>query len=308
MRRLLFLPGAALFVIAAFACDDGSTSGSSSSGDPAFGTSSGQTSSGGSSSGNSSGDPKPEESFVVTTDETMEHGGRTRRYILSVPKDYDENKAYPLVVSFHGNPGTPDGMARGLPFDSVSKNEAVIAYPGAASGDWDIYTPNDWNADMYFIHALIEEIKGKLNIDGEKVYAFGYSGGGFFISHFACRFGGVFKAIAVNAGGGPDEEQMGYDQRPNGCYICPGGPIATLVTHGAEDTEVEPASGEFTAICYAATNGCGRSRSPSTPEPCETFDGCPEDKPVKQCIIPGLGHAIWRDAMKEAWAFFKSLP
>jgi polyhydroxybutyrate depolymerase len=310
MRKLLLLPGAALLLIAVFACDDGATDGSSSSGDPSFGTSSGQASSSGDgSSGNgSSGNSKPKETFVVATEETMEHGGRTRRYILAKPKDYDENKSYPLVLSFHGNPGTHDGMANGLPFDSASKGEAVIAYPAAASGDWDIYTPTDSNADMNFIRALVDEIKGKVNIDGDRVFAFGYSGGGFFITHFVCRFGGVFKAISVNAGGGPDEEQMGYDQRDNGCYICPGGPIATLVTHGANDTEVETASGEFTATCFASTNECGGSRSATTPEPCELYDGCPDDKPVKRCIIPGLGHGPWRDAMKEAWAFFESLP
>jgi polyhydroxybutyrate depolymerase len=309
MRKLL-LVGATLFVIAVFACNDDSTGSSSSSGDPGFGASGGQASSGEEiSPGNgSSGEPKPKEPYVVTTEETMEHGGKTRRYILAKPKDYDENKAYPLVLSFHGNPGTHTGMAEGLPFDSASKNEAVIAYPAAATGDWDIYTPTDSNADMYFIQALVEEIKGKLNIDGEKVFAFGYSGGGFFISHFACRFQGVFKAISINAGGGPDEAQMGYGKRENGCYICPGGPIATLVTHGADDTEVEPASGEFTATCFASTNECGDSRSPTTPQPCEKYDGCPDDKPVKRCIIPGLGHGPWADAMKEAWTFFKSLP
>ncbi|MBN9163151.1 MAG: hypothetical protein BGO98_36625 [Myxococcales bacterium 68-20] len=54
------------------------------------------------------------------TKETMSHGGRTRTYYLAIPTDYDANKSYPLVLSFHGNPGSAEGMSKGLPFDSVS--------------------------------------------------------------------------------------------------------------------------------------------------------------------------------------------
>ena len=101
---------------------------------------------------------------------------------------------------------------------------------------------------------------------------------------------------------------MGYGKHDNGCYVCPGGPVAILVTHGADDGEVVPESGEFTKTCYATTNGCGGSTSPTTPAPCETYDGCPADKPVKWCLIPGQGHGPWPNAVAEAWAFFQSLP
>lgn len=250
-------------------------------------------------------EPEPEpEPDVSITKETMTFGGRTRSYLLAMPRDDDARKRYPLVLSFHGNPGTAEGMASLLPFEAASKREAVIAYPQAETGDWDLYTPTDDNRDMSWIRALVGEIATKANIDEASVFGFGYSGGAFFITQMACRFAGFFKAISVNAGGGPSEARMGYAKRANGCYVCPGGPIPTLVTHGDADTAVEPDSGEFTSRCFASTNGCEATRSPASPSPCEQHDACPAEHPVKFCLIPGLGHTPWPAVIDEAWAFF----
>jgi len=48
---------------------------------------------------------------------------------------------------------------------------------------------------MNFIAALPDEIKTKANVDTTRVLGYGYSGGGFFLTQFTCRFGGIFKAI-----------------------------------------------------------------------------------------------------------------
>lgn len=243
---------------------------------------------------------------VDVTQETMTFAGATRTYLLARPRGA-AGGALPLVLSFHGNPGAAERMANGLPFDSASKRAAVIAYPQALDGNWDLYTPTERNKDMEWVRALVGEIATKASIDEARVFGFGYSGGGFFITQVACRFGGLFRAISVNAGGGPDEAQMGYAKRANGCYVCPGGPIPTLVTHGDADTAVEPGSGEFTANCFAATNGCEMTRSPSSPAPCQEHDACPAEQPVKFCLLPGLGHEPWAGAIDEAWSFFTAL-
>lgn len=315
MRMLLRrLAPAALLLAAIFACSDETSQAPKVAPPPSSKDDSGAppsptTNAGDGAAVSPDGAPPEPEIFVNVTNETFEFGGRTRTYLLAKPVDYDASKSYPLVLSFHGSPGLASDMAKFLPFDSVSKKEAVIAYPQAASESWDLYTVTDNNADMYFIEALPAEIKAnKANVDMSRIYGFGYSGGAFFITQFTCRFGGIFKAISVNSGGGPDEAQMGYDQHPNGCYVCPGGPIATIVTHGALDTEVEPASGDFTKACYATTNACGSSVSAATPAPCEQYDGCPAGKPVKWCLIPGQGHGIWDNAISESWTFFKSIP
>ena len=45
---------------------------------------------------------KLSESRVKTTTETFEHEGATRKYLLSVPLDYDASKKYPLYFWLHG--------------------------------------------------------------------------------------------------------------------------------------------------------------------------------------------------------------
>src|SRR5262245_50903358 len=82
-------------VLAVLACSSstpdstGNGSTSSSSGNP-------DTDGAASSSGGSSGTPDPGKTWVKTTTETFEHAGATRKYILSVPLDYDAGKKYPL--------------------------------------------------------------------------------------------------------------------------------------------------------------------------------------------------------------------
>ena len=274
-----------------------------------FGTSSsGGSGSGSSSSGSTSGQPPPP-TYVTVEEHAWSFGGRKRQFFLATPKSYAATKSYPLVVAFHGNPGVAQDMVRGYPFDPVSKEEAVIVYPSSADqGGWDIYSPTAENADMEFIKALPARVKELVNVDLARVFGFGYSGGGFFISHFKCRYAGVFKAISVNAGGGPDEEAQGYKKKSSGCFTCPGGPVPIIVTHGREDAEVEIGSGEFTAGCYAETNGCDDSVKATTPAPCELYEGCPTSAPVKRCFIPGQNHAPWGEALKEAWAFFEAQP
>jgi hypothetical protein len=84
--------------------------------------------------------------------------------------------------------------------------------------------------------------------------------------------------------------------------------IATLVTHGTADTNVEFSGGEYAAQYWSEHNGCSATTTASTPAPCETYDGCPADKPVKRCFIEGQGHPLWDQALTVEWAWFKALP
>jgi polyhydroxybutyrate depolymerase len=309
----LFAVGILVALIGSTGCSkSGSSSSSSGSSGTDPGTSSGNPSSsgGGTSGGATSGGPPPAPKIVDVSDQSFTFNGQNRIYVFAKPKTYDASKAYPLVLSFHGNPGDAHSQAGGLPFESASGSDAIIAYPQALSADsgafsWDLYTAVDDNADMNFIKALIDDIASKANIDKTKVLGYGYSGGGFFLAQYGCIFGGVFKALSINAGGGPD--QLSYSKRDDGCYVCPAGPIPTIVTHGQTDSEVPVDSGIFTAACYADGNGCGTTRTATTPAPCELFDGCPATAPVKRCIIPNQGHGPWSESMNQAWAFFKAL-
>jgi polyhydroxybutyrate depolymerase len=313
MRALLpGLAGAALLVLAplsACSTDDGrSGAPGSSSGSTASGGTSGTSGSSGKPGDPSGPDAAPAVPNVETAALTMEFRGATRNLILAKPTNYDAQKSYPLIVAFHGNPGNETALP---PFDSASEKQAVIVYPRALYGTGNEYHWNlsitDGNDDMDWMAALVDEIKKTVNIDKQSVFGFGYSGGGFFLANFACRTGGVFKAISINSGGAPFvDDGVSFPKRPNGCLICPGGPVPSIVTHGMLDNEVGTEGGVENARCAAATNACGSATAATTPAPCERYSGCSAALDVKLCNIPGFGHGLWEGAIRESWAFFKT--
>jgi polyhydroxybutyrate depolymerase len=237
---------------------------------------------------------------------TTTFNGISRVYDLGLPKGYDANRAYPLVMLFHGNPGTKEEMRGFAPFDKVSKRDAILVYPNGLGGAWDLYTPTDTNNDMNWIRALPAEIASKYHVDQSRVYGFGFSGGAFMMAQMGCRFGqSAFRAVYINSGGGPEEAQAGYSQRADKCYVCPGGPLPTLIVHGDVDGTVVKASGGFTSKCVSETNGCSEPPSqPVSPSPCLAAPNC--QKPVEWCLIPNMGHEIWSQGMQAAWDFFRA--
>jgi len=312
MRALALLAAPLLVSISFLACanntngdDDQTTSGPTPVGTQ--GTTSGQGSTT-QLAGRDGGIQPPVEPDVDLDTISMGWEGAARSYILARPRGYDPNLSYPLVVALHGNPSTKEALRKQAPFELGSKREAFIVYPDAAGGGWDLVSPPETNKDMGWIRALPGEIAKTANIDQSRVYGFGFSGGAFFVSQMGCAFGDVFRAISVNAGGAPDGSQSGWEKKANRCYVCPGGPIPTLVVHGMNDGTVVRASGAFAAKCAAETNNCATSdvKSPSSPAECTKADGC--GSPTELCLVQGLGHMPWAQSFAKSWSFFQSAP
>lgn len=250
-------------------------------------------------------------SKVNVTSETLDVEGTTRAYTLGVPKSYDQARAYPLVLVFHGDGGDGPGMRKAHPIDVYSGDDAIIAWPTGIDQGWNIYEPSSTNKDMKFVDALVAALSAKLKIDAKRVFGVGYSSGGYLINQIACRKNGFLRGIVVHAGGAPNEpDDPAAGTWPTGYTKCAGqlaapeGGVATMAVHGENDS---PEGGEFIATYWASLNGCQDTRSPTTPSPCEKHEGCPKDKPVVWCKIPGLGHSVWENGVKEGWAFIKSL-
>lgn len=303
-----------LALLAACSSDAGpATSNNNTSGGSIAGTStSGFQNSSGGASGNTSGSTGSSgvqaTDFVDTTEESMDFQGATRTYLLSKPKTVDQGKKYPLVISFHGNPGSPKDQHDLLPYDSASKDQAFIAYPLAADGsDWNLNLPTDGNADMDFVKGLIDELAGKQPIDPARVLGFGYSGGGYFLSQYACRVPGVLKMVAIVAGGAP-ELHDGDQKRTDDCVICPAGPVPIFIAHGMNDQSDSPfEGGDFARICWAEQNGCTNSSLHQIGGPCATYNGCNEGKPVEWCPVPDLDHTAWKGSIQASWTMFNGL-
>jgi poly(3-hydroxybutyrate) depolymerase len=217
-----------------------------------------------------------------------------------VPKTYDANRKYPLIIALHGDGQDGPSFRAFLSFDDVAGDDAIVAYP---TGAVDIYTPYDQNADQQLVEATITDVKSKFSIDPTKVWGFGYSKGGFIENEIACRKPGLLTAMAFHAGSSPQAERGPNDPYP----VCPGVVgLPILATEGDLDPEV--GSSSYGASYWATVNGCSTSRSATTPAPCEQTDGCPADKPVIYCLAAGVNHyPIWDKAVDVSWAFFKAL-
>lgn len=235
------------------------------------------------------GGPKP--SKVNATTETVDVMGAARKYVLTVPKTYDAARKYPLIIALHGDGQDAVALRKFVPLDDLAGDDAIVAYADHAE---DLFTPYDQNPDQLLVEAAITAVKAKYSIDATKVWAFGYSKGGFMANQIACRKPGLLKAMAVHASGAPQDAQ------------CPGVmALPVLATEGEFDKGI---GGEYDSQYWAQVNGCGGQRSASTPAECQKYDGCPAQSPVVYCLAPGVSHyPIWGQAAAVSWAWFKSL-
>ena len=235
---------------------------------------------------------------------SIDVGGKKREYVLVEPAALEAAKRYPLVLVFHGDGGDAAGFHQAFPFEKASGADAILAYPDGINATWDLDTKFD-NRDVKAAEAIIEEISGRLPIDTKRIFATGYSSGGFLSNVIACQRSGLLRAISSSAGGAPYKQAMVWS---NGYPKCPGqAPIAMLALHGEDDYGVTLASGRFSAEYWAYVDGCKTEEMETTfYKECRAYRGCPSGKAVAFCQIPGLGHWVWDRAAEASWTFFRT--
>lgn len=226
-----------------------------------------------------------------------------RHYVLVAPEAPEPGRAYPVVLVLHGDGGTGTTFHEGFPFEKASGDRAILAYPDAPSG-WDLETTKD-NEDVAFLSALVDALAERFTIDRARVYAAGYSRGGFFANVMACQKSGFFRAISSSAGGAPYGQA---ETHANGFPKCPGqAPTATIALHGRLDFGVTFDSGRFSAEYWAYVNGCTTTEvEPTGYDECIAYRGCPAGKAVAFCDIADLGHWVWDRGAEASWTFFQT--
>ncbi|KAF2761463.1 hypothetical protein EJ05DRAFT_264925 [Pseudovirgaria hyperparasitica] len=191
----------------------------------------------------------------VTQYRGLQSGSRDRKYSIHLPIDYDANRAYPVVMGFHGS------SSIGFFFEADSKmSEArfsgskIMVYPTGADGNWagPSYANATVGEDLQFIEDVLADVMGNFCVDERRVYATGISNGGGFVNTIACSStGSKFAAFAPGSGSyytdlnGPD----------NGCTPARS-PIPILEIHGGNDKSVP----------YAGTQQGEGGAEPSIPD------------------------------------------
>jgi polyhydroxybutyrate depolymerase len=249
-------------------------------------------------------------------------GGKTRTFLIHVPKSYKEGTAVPLVLAFHGASSTAKQMETSTDFDSKADQENfIVVYPNGVAilkgvyydGKWvapeilrqvwncgDCTEPKNNADDVGFTDDLITYMENSASIDEDRIFATGASNGGMFAETLACelsdRISGVASVLGVLS--------LDYNE----CNPNPKIPI--LHIHGLNDQTVL-FNGGFSETEYDATiSGCNKGRAiPDVMDfwrkenscsadtevvyendkgvTCKTYVGCDDGKDVTLCTTEG---------------------
>lgn len=222
--------------------------------------------------------------------ERLRHDGELRSFLIYVPRTYDNTRALPLVINFHGgfqNSAHERDFSRMNPM--ADEKGFVVVYPQGTSNAWDAgacCTRNEVD-DVGFTRAIVEFMKARTCIDARRIYATGMSNGGRMSYRLGCEAADVFAAIAPVAGikSFPD-----LDNSP-GCM--PSRPISLIDFQGTADTRhIEYQSGQIAE--WVAFNRCTDAQPEETYRKgehyCKTYSQCEEGTSVTYCVVQGGGH------------------
>jgi poly(3-hydroxybutyrate) depolymerase len=202
---------------------------------------------------------------------TVDVGGKTRSFVLYVPKGYDPNRAYPVVTVLHGIGATGAQMAQFIQMQIYAAGNAIVAFPDALNGQWD--TRGD--VDLAFFDGLMKNVQDTLCVNQQKVFVLGFSFGAYMANHLGCKRASVIRAIIPADGG--------FVDAASGC-----GKVTALVYHRREDDNEPIAKGIAARDKWLGINGCASTSTPVNDFGfaglgCVAYDGCPEKTPVLWC-------------------------
>lgn len=147
------------------------------------------------------------------------NGGETMPYRLFVPKGYEAQKKYPLIVWLHGAGGAGRDNVRQIIGDQIpgtrtwtqsatqAKYPAFVLAPQSAAG-WGAQpkgsSPDTLSASLVLVVGILDSLENEFSIDPHRVYVTGQSDGGYAVWELITkRPERVAAAIAVCGGGDP---------------------------------------------------------------------------------------------------------
>lgn len=241
---------------------------------------------------------------------TRTYAGRS--YIVHVPPMASPNTPLPVMFVFHGSNGTGAQMEAGTGFDILADQVGIVTvYPDgqAGSSPWNVgrnvCPPGNFvsttHDDIDYVEHMLQAVEADQCVDTRRVFATGFSMGGYFSNELGCRIGrSAIRAIAPHSGGTHGGE-------------CPGAPLPVLLLHGDSDSLINYQCGTSARDRWLDRNGCASDydRVPVTGGHCDFYRGCPADAPVVMCTFQGLDHAwafppMYENAGLLIWLFFSA--
>jgi len=219
---------------------------------------------------------------------SIDVGGAEREYILALPDDYDAERPYRLVFTWHPGGGSAQGTAN--TFYGLRQNadgSAIFVSPEGIDEGW----ANTDGRDIAFLDAMLDRFRAELCYDETRVFSTGFSYGGMMSFAIGCGRADIFRAIAPMSGA-----------LFSGCADGEAG-IAMLAFHGVSDTVVDISAGVRARDVIVERNGCEADAPAVDDSGCSSFQGCSEGRPVTWCEFDG-GHTPAPQSGARIWDFF----
>ena len=170
---------------------------------------------------------------------SFDFDGDQRNYMVYLPDNYTDTFNFPLVIYLHSYGwNAQQGMNYTLLNQVADTSGFIVVSPGAIT-NWNSGVGDNprWQTpnvnDVGFISALIDTVSSLYGINPERIYACGYSNGGFMSYKLACQLSDRIAAIA----------SVGGVISTNTLANCnPARSMPVLQIHGTEDSWV-PISG-----------------------------------------------------------------
>ena len=160
-------------------------------------------------------------------EEVVKVNGSPRKIQVHLPPDYSKKKRYPVVLVLHGLGQDASLIARISHFNKIADQFGfIVVYPNSRDGRWTAApdagvrtiapfgrrrsilddmtrppSPNDVGGDplneIPFFNDLLDQIETEYSVDISRIYAAGYSDGGFLDFRLGCQMADRIAAIAT---------------------------------------------------------------------------------------------------------------
>jgi len=238
---------------------------------------------------------------MTTGSKMINSSGDSRHYNITIPANYDMNKAYRVIYASHGLGGNGNDITNekyyGLENVANAANDpAIFIAPSGLGGAWG-------EKDHPLFDDILALVKQSLCVDTSRVFVTGFSFGGMYSYSLSLNHQ---EDIRAAIGMGPANYNIWLPPKT-------GEPIAWMQTTGMSDGTTPWVQGnsttrgaKFIAIEHATNSGCTLPADVPTWKSggtfCYDFEGCDAGYPVKACTFDG-GHGLPRNVSNLVWDF-----
>lgn len=213
---------------------------------------------------------------------SIQSGGKSRKYILKTPANYDKTQAHRLVFAFAESGSSAQSVANRNYFrmGTYDTKGTIFVAPDAENG------AGSWSkTDVALTDAILAQVEGDMCIDKSRIFATGFSFGGAMSLALACTRADVFRGVAFFSGA----------DLTGSCNTTLTKPIAYYASQASGDASGAPipTSGRIKQAQFAAVNGCTAEANSTTfptagkAHTCKVYKNCKAGFPTVYCVFNG---------------------